>query len=148
MKRRDATKLADLKIRVSESLRQMIEVSADQNNRTMSAEMVARLTDSFSREKQADWNNTMLTELMGPPELRLLSKQMVGAFATASHQYAHSKKLPGSYTSWNNDPGCWETATIATILALAADAPAGPTGLRDTLKSIIRKLNSQVQVSK
>jgi len=148
MKRRDTTKLADLKLRVPEQIRQMIEVAAAQNNRTMSAEMVSRLSDSFKRQEMAAWNEKVLTELMGPPELRILSKQLVGAFSTASQQYALSNGLPGGFTTWNNDPDCYETATIATILALAADAPAGPTNLIETIRSLTKKLNSFVRGSK
>jgi hypothetical protein len=140
MKRRDMTKLADLKLRVNEQLRHMIEVAAANNYRTMSAEMVARLSDSFSREKQEEWTSVMLNELVGPPELRLLSKQLVGSFAVAAKQYAEANKLPGSYTSWNNDAKCWEAATIATIISLATSAPGGPTQLAETLRSLIRKL--------
>ena len=120
MKRQDTAKLADLKHRVHESLHARIEAAADQNNRTMSAEISAHLTDKLSRDWQTQFNEKILTEFLGPPELRLLSRQLVGAFANAAQQYARSNKLEGSFVDWNNNEDCWEAGSIATILALAA----------------------------
>jgi plasmid maintenance system antidote protein VapI len=65
MKRRDTTKLADLKLRVEERLRQKIEAAVVQNNRTMTAEMVSRLRDNFDRDRRFHVTNALLDQYWG-----------------------------------------------------------------------------------
>src|ERR1700674_1254231 len=115
MAKRSKTAVANLKVRLRESLRSKIERAAKSRGVSMNAEMVDRIDESFEKEAEIE-------RLFGSDKVFALMKvvssamHLTGQFPNAGSEYPH----------WLQNPVAYQEATLAAARVLEALKPKGP----------------------
>lgn len=104
---------AQLKVRMREELRALLEEAATRRGVSMNAEVVDRLQASFSKEDR-----------YGGPEMLAIVNLMAGAFLRGGQLGARASQHPEwSTAEWMDDPFAYAAAVETVVEALKAARP-------------------------
>lgn len=115
MAKRSKTAIANLKVRLRESLRAKIERAAKSRGVSMNAEMVDRVDESFEKEAEIE-------RLFGSDEVFALMKVV----SSAMHLTGRFANTGSGYPHWAQNPVAYHEATLAAARVLEALKPTGP----------------------
>jgi hypothetical protein len=107
---------SSFKLRLPEALHENVKAAAKRSEKSINAEITARLQATFSENRESD----QLDRLLDDPDLRAMAYVMVTTFDRAGREFAEIAEKPelSASSKWMSDPTCYAGACRAVAAVL------------------------------